>query len=300
MEEKSQSSKWLIGCGIGCAVVIVIGIIIVISGYFLCRGTVQSFQQVENTQKELEERYGSIEEYTPSPDGRIDPERIEIFLQVRDSMKTSISELDTTLRKLEQLDKSENEKESFWDVVGGLREGFGMVPDIADFYLSRNNALLSLDMSPGEYYYIYVMAYYSYLGKSPDDGPGDQVIRSGRGFTMTSGETEEEEPEESWEQEMRSDRGIRMRQRIRWRIIPILENQLNEIEENPVMYSRTWRNALEKEINKLKDDRDRIPWEDELPEQLRSSLEPYKGRLEESYNPVTNIFELMQQQEWND
>ncbi len=300
MQEKSQSSKWLIGCGIGCAVVIVIGIIIVISGYFLCRGTVQNFKQVEITQNKLAERYGEIDTYTPNPEGSIDAERIEIFLQVRDSMKTAIRELDTTLTKLEALDQDKDEKDSFWDVVGGIREGFGMIPHIADFYLSRNNALFSLDMSPGEYYFIYVMAYYSYLGKSPDDGPGKQVIRSGRGFTISSKDTEREEPEESWRKEMRGDTGLRMNQRIRWRIIPMLENQLEKIEENFHRYSRTWRNTLETEINKLKDDRDRIPWQDRLPEQLTSSFRPFKYELEESYNPVTNIFELMQQQEWND
>ena len=248
----------------------------------------------------MRERYGRIEEFTPNPDGRVNAERIGVFLQVRDSMQASIRELDTTLTKLEALDQDKDEKDSFWDVVGGIREGFGMIPHIADFYLSRNNALLSLDMSPGEYYYIYVMAYYSYLGKPPDDGPGDQVMRSGRGFTISNEDTEREEPEESWKREMYGDTGLRMSQRIRWKLIPMLENQLDAIESNPDMYSRTWRNTLETEINKLKEDRDRIPWQDRLPEQLTSSFRPFKYKLEESYNPVTNIFELMQEQDWND
>lgn len=298
MEEKSQTSKWLIGCGIGCGLVIVLGIIIVISAYFLCRRTVQSFKQVESTQEELEEIYGKIEEYTPNLDGRINAERIEIFLSVRDSMKISIEELNITLTKLEELD--ENKEESFWGVVGGIKEGVGMIPHIAGFYLSRNNALLSLDMSPGEYYYIYVIAFYSYLRKSPDDGPGDRVIRSRRGFTFNTTDTEDEETDELWKKEIQGDRGLRMAQRIRWQIIPILENQLEEIKKDPVKYSWAWCNALETEINKLKDDRDRIPWQDRLPQQLEFSFSPFRERLEKSYNPITNIFELMQEQDWND
>lgn len=299
MEEKSQASKWLIGCGIGCGVIILIGIIIAISAFFICRGTVMSFKQVKNTQEKLEERYGQIENFTPRPDGRIEAERIQIFLSVRDSMKSSIKELDTTFTRLETLD-DEDRGQSFWKVVGDIRKGFSMIPNFAGFYLSRNTALLSLDMSPGEYYYIYVLVYYSYLGKSPDDGPGDHVMRSGRGFTVHTSDDEEEKIDETWKKEILRDRGLPMNQRIRWKMIPIMENQLNEIDKNPSRYSQVWRNALESEINKLKKDQERIPWQDKLPDQLKASFAPFRNQLEDSYNPVTNIFELMQQQDWED
>ena len=299
MEERSQTSKWLIGCGIGCGVVILIGIILVISAYFVCRSTVQNFQQVESTQKELEDRYGAMEDFIPSPEGNIAAERIKIFLSVRDSMAASISQLDTTLSRLQALNDNQDGEESFWGVVGGIREGFGMIPHIAEFYLSRNNALLSLDMSPGEYYYIYVIAFYSYLDKSPDDGPGDQIYRSGRGFTIVSSDDEDED-EESWKKEMRGDVELGAARRIRWKMIPILENQLNAIETNPSRYSWSWRNSLKSEINKLKDDRNRLPWQDKLPNQLKTSLYPFRQQLAESYNPITNIFEIMQERDWND
>ena len=299
MEEKSNSSKWLIGCGIGCGVIILIGIIFIISAYFLCKSTVQNFQQVEMTQEELTERYGAIVDFTPSPTASIAAERIELFLSVRDSMAAAIRKLDTTLTKLESLDSEQNEERSFWGVVGGIRNGFGMIPNIAEFYLSRNNALLSLDMSPGEYYYMYVIAFYSYLGKSPNDGPGDQLIHSGRGFTFSTSDSEEND-DEFWRKEIREETGMQVIQRIRWKIIPILENQLNAIKMNSSNFSWSWRTALESEIDKLKDDRERIPWEDNLPVQLKNSLRPYRQQLEESYNPKTNIFELMQEQDWND
>lgn len=300
MEEKSQASKWLIGCGIGCGVIVLIGIILIVSAYLLCKSTVQNFQQVEMTQEELAERYGSIEDFTPSPDGSIAAERIEIFLIVRDSMAKAIRKLDTTLTKLDALDDDQNGQETFWGVVGGIRNGFGMIPNIAEFYLARNNALLSLDMSPGEYYYIYVTAFYSYLGKSPNDGPGDQLIHSGGGFTISTSDSDNEENDDKlWRKEIREESGLQVIQRIRWKMIPILENQLKAVEENPSGYSWSWQTALESEINKLKDDRERIPWEDRLPEQIENSLRPFRQQLEESYNPVTNIFELMQEQDWN-
>lgn len=298
MEEKSQASKWLLGCGIGCGVIILIGIIIAVSTFFICRNTVMSFKEVENTRDELQERYGQIEDFTPKPNASIDAERIEIFLSVRDSMQSSIRELDTTLTTLESLD--DDTTKSFWGVLGGIRKGFGMIPNIAGFYLSRNRALLSLDMSPGEYYYLYVLAFYSYLDKSPDDGPGDEVMRTRGGFTIYDSDEDEEESDETWKKEMRGDQNLAMVKRIRWKMIPLMENQLNEIDKNAASYSRVWRNALETEISKLKDDRDRIPWQDRLPRQLKASFEPFRDRLEQSYNPITNIFELMQEQDWED
>jgi hypothetical protein len=214
-------------------------------------------------------------------------------------MAASIRELDTILTRLEALDDNKDGEGSFWGVMGGIRDGFGMIPHIAEFYLARNNALLSLDMSPGEYYYMYVIAFYSYLEKSPDDGPGDRIMHSGRGFTIRSSDNEDNE-DDSWKKEMHGDIGSQVIQRIRWKMIPILENQLNAIENNPSRYSWSWRSTLKSEINNLQNDRNRIPWQDKLPKQLKASLEPFKQQLAESYNPITNIFELMQEQDWND
>ena len=36
----------------------------------------------------------------------------------------------------------------------------------------------------------------------------------------------------------------------------------------------------------------RLPWHDGLPEVLEPSLKPFRERLEASYSPMTNMFEI--------
>ena len=43
----------------------------------------------------------------------------------------------------------------------------------------------------------------------------------------------------------------------------------------------------------MDDDRDRVLWQDALPAQIAASLEPYAERLEATYSPVSNPFELL-------
>lgn len=304
MEEKSKSSKWLLGCGIGCGIIILLGVITIFAGYFICKGTVEGFKEVETTSEKLKEKYCAVEDYIPSPDGIISDDRIEIFLAVRDSMRETLIELEQTLKKFEEIEKEdENKDQSFWSVMDDIKSGFNIVPQFAQFYLCKNKALLKLDMSPGEYYYIYVMAYYSYLGKSPGGNNSNMhIINSQAGFTIRA-DTEEQEKEkdnEIWKMEMKEDQKYAIIRHIRWIIIPVMENQLDKINENPSLYSKTWRRKLENEVKKLKDDRRRIPWKDNLPQQLEKSFAPYKNRLEQSYSSTGDMFELMRQQYMRD
>ena len=52
------------------------------------------------------------------------------------------------------------------------------------------------------------------------------------------------------------------------------------------------REALANEIAAMEDDRRRLPWQDGLPATLAASLEPHRERLEATYDPVANAFEL--------
>jgi len=42
----------------------------------------------------------------------------------------------------------------------------GIIPLMAEFVKTRNQALLDAGMGMGEYYFIYVVVYYPWLGKS--------------------------------------------------------------------------------------------------------------------------------------
>ena len=68
-----KTNKWLMGCGIGCGALILVGIIIGAVGYLLVRDTVTEFKGVEESREYLEARFGDVQDFTPDPSGRIEP-----------------------------------------------------------------------------------------------------------------------------------------------------------------------------------------------------------------------------------
>lgn len=284
----SATKKWLIGCGIGCGVVILIIAILLASGYFFIKNIVDEFKDTEATTEVLTERFGRIQDFCPEPDGTIRPERIEAFLTVRDAFTPIRERIAKNLEVLSQ-------KKDIDDVKVGkprsmfkmLRLGFGIIPQTAEFIKIRNEALLKAEMGLGEYCYIYVVAYYSWLGKNPEDGPGFQIIGP-----------DEERDFDYWDQEetkeMHRDRLLRRLNRM---LLSMLHNQLDKLElERGAEIPGTWRQTLEREIEALEQDRERLLWQDGLPDSIETSLRLYRDRLESTYNPMTNPLEMMMEQ----
>ena len=50
--------------------------------------------------------------------------------------------------------------------------------------------------------------------------------------------------------------------------------------------------VLGAEVEALKLESLRFPWEEGLPEQIRASLEPYRDRLAATYDPLTSVIEM--------
>ena len=97
----STTKKWLVGCGIGCAVIILILIVLGIGGYMFFKNLVGDFQEQEELMEVLTERYGEIREFIPEPDGSIGPSRIEAFLSVRDAFAPYREKLETSMQELQ-------------------------------------------------------------------------------------------------------------------------------------------------------------------------------------------------------
>ncbi len=287
-QSSSATKKWLIGCGIGCGVVILIVVILIASGYFFIKNIVDEFKDTEAMTEVLTERFGRISDFCPDAEGTIRPERIEAFLSARDAFAPVRERIAESLETLSQ-------KKDIGDVEVGkpkniltlLRLGFGIIPQTAEFIKIRNEALLEAEMGLGEYYYIYVVAYYSWLGKNPEDGPGFQIIGpdEGRDFDY-------------WDQEeAKENHRDRLLRRLNRMLLPMLHNQLEKLNaEKGAETSGTWRQKLEREIEALEQDRERLLWQDGLPDIIEASLRPYRDRLEGSYNPMTNPLEMMIEQ----
>ena len=286
-KSSDTTKKWLIGCGIGCGAVALILILLGVGGFFFVRNIVQEFEESEELLSSLTEKYGRIREYCPDPDGIIRGERLEVFLSARQACDPARLELEKALSTLsEGFEKGENEAKARKGFFRMLGVGFGLIPQIADYFKARNQALVDAGMGVGEYYYIYVVAYYSWLGKDPEDGPP---------FSMTN---EEDFKDWDWDEEdlkeVRRDDVLRKLNRM---MLPVLRNQYAKLSEGELIESQEdWQEILAAEVAAMEADRFRLLWQDGLPDVIKASLLPFRERLEASYSPMVNTLEIALEQ----
>jgi len=162
-----------------------------------------------------------------------------------------------------------------------IKTGVGLIPQIGEFMKSRNQALLDAGMGMGEYYYIYVISFYSWFGYKPEDGPDFEIVGP-------------DNEQRSWDQEeVLEERRDTTLRRLHRMLLPMLHNQLEKLSasDSPDI-SDEWREDLEAEIEAMEADRYRLPWQDGLPDVIESSLQPFRSQLEQSYNKMTNPLEL--------
>jgi len=272
---------WVKVTGIGCAVVVIIGIASLVGGVLYFRDAVRQFETADRSMEDVEDRHGVISGFRPQADGTIPPERIEAFLAAREFVAPEREEMEHSLALLSGTEEGAR--------FAGLRKvtaGIRLFHEVAGFLADRNATLLEADMGLGEYYYIYSLAYYAWLGNSPDDGPSFQLVGE-RGYVM------EEGPVGRPETEVREIRMSLARESLNRLLLPVLRNQLADLEsEGDVPDRQRWREALDAEIVALEADARRLPWEDGLPEVIEISLGPHRARFEGSYGPMCNALEI--------
>jgi TonB family protein len=283
----STSQKWLIGCGSGCAVVVILAVGLVIGTIVFVREKFRPLQEASSSHTELAAAYGTADSFAPSPSGEIRPERMETFLLIRDSLKEPRERLDKELANFD-FGRLTQPRHSFGDVLRTLSQLSDLIAPIGDYIGRRNRALLDRHMGLGEYAYIYSLSYHSWLAHLPEEGPPVLARLRFRSDGRHAGGNDGFSPEA-----------------IRWRyrrlMTRLLQNQLNGMGAND---PKEWRDTLREEIARLDAGLERIAWQDNLPPRIAESLKPYRGRLEASYSPSTNCFELLtleesRQIEWN-
>jgi hypothetical protein len=248
------------------------------AGYWGVKRLAQRAEQLGQGMQEISERHGRVVDFTPEADGRIPHERIDAFLEVREITAPERASLSESLASLSETGNTASATQP-GKVLQVMGSGFGLVPRMMSYISARNQALLSVEMGLGEYLYIYSLAYYSWLGKSPQDGPPDEVM------TMNSRRWREDgDPGHGRDQ----TRVILNRQ-----LLQILRNQLEAAESDPrVDQLASWTEELATEIEAMESDPSRLPWVDGLPEVLATSFAPYRERLEQSYCAVCNLIEI--------
>lgn len=264
---KKEVPTWLWGCGIGCGALVLLCVAGAVAVGLFFKNTTSGFASAAESRKALESRFGQADEFAPWPDGVIPGQRLEAFLAVREATEPereriarTFAALPTTPEEAKEIDNLSG-WEKFKKSMSIARDAIGLGGSIGRFFEARNQALLSQEMGMGEYTYLYVTTYYGWLKKPPNDG----LTSGGRGVKIDTGH---------------------FQVRVRDRMLKMLQRQWESAPEGP------WKDRLAAELEAFRGDPERVPWRDGLPEPLASSLEPYRQRLEQTYNPVTNEFEL--------
>jgi hypothetical protein len=279
------TNRWLLGCGIGCGALILLGLLLAGGGYFFVRQQFGGIMEAEKSWERLVETYGEIEDYTPPADGIVPPERLELFLAVRDSLREGWGALVVALASFPTEAELEGKKD-IRKVFEVIRSAGRLVAPIAGYVDRRNGLLLEAGMGPGEYTYLYCLCYHSFLGRAPDDGP---VIHDDDRDQPLFDEDGTFSGPETWRRYRRFTRAL-------------LRNQLASLPQRTSdPDSAAWREELAAEIRRFGERPRTVAWEEGLPARIARVLEPHRARLEASYHPASNVFELTSEEDdWGD
>lgn len=167
----STGKKWLLGCGIGCGGFVLIGLILSIVGSM---AVMRPMERAVDAQRALTEAYGDRDDYAPPAD--LTADRVEAFLEVRRGLMAHCEEfrgIAGRFEAMEKLDKGGDEPsplEVLRSVKGVMGAAFGLAGTMGDLVRERNEALNTHGMGLGEYTWLYVLIYNSWLGHPPNVG----------------------------------------------------------------------------------------------------------------------------------
>jgi hypothetical protein len=254
--------KWLIGCGAGCGGIILLAIVLSVVGSMWM---MRPMNEAVDAQKALTETFGPRDAFVP-PAAGITPDRMEAFLIVRDSLMDHCErfrDIASSFQEMERLD-SEGEPSTgqALKAVGGLMGSVtGMVAEMGRFTAARNRVLMENDMGLGEYTWIYVLAYHSWLG-------------------YPAGTTFDQDDEPRAELSRMERRVIRR----------LMNNHVAALKEAGLTaQAEQW----EAEVLRLERSERSVPFAGgELPVGLRSAFAPHQERLEALYCAESAGFEL--------
>ncbi len=256
--------KFMIGCGIVVGAILLISIV---SSWIFVRSLKNQLPEMNALHKQEEQlvtRYGKLDEYTPPLNGRIAPDRMELYLNIRESQPVDTRRFVDALEEVSQQEKEIHDAKGLNKLKQGLRmakSGVG-VARVTMMYLSaRDSLLLVNEMSPGEYLYLTVVGAVCDLQWSPP-----RCRAGGDEPDSTSNFVKPGRTRASFGQ-------IYRRQ---------LENALRDLRgrESLSDNEQEWMKALEDALEHGRIGDDRVPFEGDLPASLKESIEPYRARLQ--------------------
>lgn len=278
-----SARNWLIGCGVGCGALALLAVGLGTAGFFGVKSVIRRAERLEAASDSLAVRFGEADAWAPPADGSLAPDRVEAFLEARRLMAPAREQLSRTLATLD----------GEGGVAAKFGAGAGFVPKTLAFIEARDRALLAAGMGPGEYRYLYVVAFFGLLGKDPADGPGFVVSsrdgEDGANWSFGSRHGGGGDDREA----VRRRRGNDVREMLNGKLRASLERQLAALDATgPSAAAAAWRGELAAEVAALAAEPRRLPWEQGLPSALRAALEPRAAELEASYDAMTAALEM--------
>jgi hypothetical protein len=262
-----------VGCGIGCAVALLAGAGACVLGALYLRHTFRGIEKASESHDALVGALGEVDAFVPPADGAPSPDRLELFLEVREATAPERHEAERLLARIASLDLQEG------STAGRIRVGLGVLGDLIDgigvYLQARDRTLLERRMGVGEYVYLYTLAYHSWLGHEPAEGARAEAD----GARIDAFDDDH----------LFGD--VAVRRRYRRYVLGMIERQRDAAANAPGL-DQAWRAALEEESRRMEVDPGRVLWRDNLPPTIADTLSPFRPRLEATWSAHTNRLEL--------
>ncbi len=269
-------SKWVTGCAIGCFVLLLLAGGLGFVGYRWTRGAIAKVDQAAADEKQLEERFGGVRQFHPPLDHAFSEDRFDVFLKIRDLMTPAREDLAETVADFAPVGERGGSAIGWRTATAGFR----LAPRVLELGRARNRTLLDNGMGLGEYMWYYSLAYHAFLGHPAAESELHRFLEersaAGAGMQVSVG-GDLELGEVVWRQHRD--------------LLAMLRHHAEDLADDPEVSS--WRKAVDAEIAAVAADPERVPWQDGVPESLGDRLEPHRTRIETTYSPATNIFELV-------
>jgi hypothetical protein len=171
--------KFLIGCGIVALVLVGLGIGATMLTVHYVKRSVGDTKRLKSVQTQLTAQYGRREDYAPAADWRLDPQRLERFLGVREDFARSAAPFSERLGELLEKANAAKDEAKPRGVLEKLRFGFAMARGglgLANAGLAaatqRDSLLLAAEMGEGEDLYLFCLTAFAWLDWNPMQDPG--------------------------------------------------------------------------------------------------------------------------------
>jgi hypothetical protein len=234
--------QYVIGCGLLTLFVIVV-LAVLTTSVFL------GYRKAFKVRDELERLHDTQAEFTPPAAGTIPADRMQRFLTVREELLPLCEKVSAHQRRFARMHRQgEAERPPvgalLGDVFQAARSVIRLGRDYGEYVTVRNEALLAEDMGLGEYTWIYVVAYYAWLGHEPV-----QAVTGRAGPHV-------------------------FRDRVFPQVEEMIRRHVAEVGEREGVAA--WRSELEA----LERFPERVPFQEGLPPEIEGSLEPHRNQLE--------------------